>query len=161
MTTTESAWISPETRNRLQDEVEQLIRQRSTVGIDVAQTRSRGDLDNNDGYHRATITLDRIDSRIAQLHTLLSTANTTTVSDGTVQPGSTVTVMFDNDRLDTATFLLALPEEHETGTMQVCSPRSPLGTALRGAQVGDERRYNLPNGDECTATVLECVPFLD
>lgn len=161
MTTTESAWISPETRHRLQDEVEQLIRQRTIVGIDVAQSRSRGDLDNNDGYHKATIKLDRVDSRIAQLHTLLSTATTATVSNGTVQPGSTVTVMFDNDRSDTATFLLALPEEHETADLEVCSPRSPLGIALRGAQVGDERRYDLPNGDECTATVLECVPFLN
>lgn len=152
-----STWISTGTRNRLESEVAQLYRERDVISAQVVEHRNAGDLDNNDAYHRASAHLDQIDTRATKLEVILSAATTTAVSDGTVQPGTVVTVMFDHDAGDVATFLLAVPEEHETVNLQVCSPHSPLGEALRGAQVGDERRYRLPNGNDCTATVVNCV----
>lgn len=157
MTAIGSTWISTGTRSRLESEVAQLYREREVISAQVVEHRNAGDLDNNDAYHRANAHLDHIESRATRLQGVLSAATTTAVSDGTVQPGTVVTVMFDHDADDVTTFLLAVPEEHETVNLQVCSPHSPLGEALRGAQPGDERHYRLPNGNDCSATVMACA----
>lgn len=158
MTATESTWITATTRGRLEHDLAQLSREREAINAQVIEHRRAGDLNNNDAYQRAHAQLDHIDSRATRLRHILSTATATTVNDGTVHPGTVVTVMFDRDPSAVETFLMAVPEEHDTGHLHVCSPHSPLGEALRGARVGDERHYQLPNGRNSSVTVLTCVP---
>lgn len=159
MTITDPNWISAATRKRLENEVAQLYRERDAASAEMIEQRRLGDLDNNDAYHRAVATLDQVNTRIERTHTVLATATTVTVDDGTAQPGSIVTVMFAHDQSDTDTFLLGMPEEHETGKMQVCSPESPLGRAVHNARRTDDCHYVLPNGKSCTATVLAITPY--
>ncbi|MCR8897518.1 GreA/GreB family elongation factor [Gordonia sp. GONU] len=155
MTTATPVPNSPLTRELLENELAAGCRERASVSAEVLEHRSAGDLDNNDAYHRALARLDSLDRRIAQLYAALSTAEVEPSADGTVQVGSIVTVAFDHDPADVTTFLVGPPEQYALVGVDVCSPDSPLGQAVMGADVGDVRTYRLPNGKECTVAVKE------
>jgi transcription elongation factor GreA len=58
------------------------------------------------------------------------------------------------------TYLMANPEASTAAAegVNVCSPQSPLGMALLGAVVGDEREFFTPDRRRMKVTVLRAVP---
>ncbi|MHC3002809.1 GreA/GreB family elongation factor [Gordonia metallireducens] len=155
MTTAAPVPTTPLTRDLLERQLAAEIRDRAVVSAEVLDHRAAGDLDNNDAYHRALERLESLDRRLAQLYAALSTADAEPSADGTVQVGSVVTVVFDHDPADVTTFLVGAPEQYALVGMDVCSPDSPLGRAVLGADVGDVRTYQLPNGQESTVAVKD------
>ncbi|MCR5976720.1 transcription elongation factor GreA [Gordonia jinghuaiqii] len=155
MTAAPSAPYTPVNRARIENELASSCRERALVSAEVLLHRSAGDLDNNDAYHRAVARLESLDTHLAQLYAALSTAGVEPTADGTVQIGSIVTVMFDHDPGDVTTFLVGAPEQFALVGMDVCSPDSPLGKAVLGADTADDRSYRLPNGGECTITIRD------
>ncbi|MDS1114977.1 GreA/GreB family elongation factor [Gordonia westfalica] len=153
MTTTTHVPNAPLTRDLLESQLAADCRERAVVSAEVLEHRAAGDLENNDAYHGAVGRLETLDRRIAQLYAALSTADVEPSADGTVQVGSMVTVVFDHDPGDVTTFLVGPPEQYTVVGVDVCSPDSPLGQAVLGTDVGDDRTYRLPNGRECTITV--------
>lgn len=155
MTTATPVPNAPPARELLESQLATDCRERAIVSAEVLEHRAAGDLDNNDAYHRTVGRLETLDRRIAQLYAALSTADVEPSADGTVQVGSMVTVVFDRDPGDVTTFLVGPPEQYALVGVDVCSPDSPLGQAVLGADVGDERTYRLPNGRTCTITVKD------
>lgn len=133
---------------------------RAEVAAEVIEFRNMGDLENNDPYHRSREELSSIDRRIAEVQELVTAAAAVT-DDGTVQPFSLVTVMFDRDPDDVETFVLTAAAGNSADEIATCSPLSPLGRALMGCRVEDERTYVLPTGAESTVTVLSIAAGLE
>lgn len=99
------------------------------------------------------------EQRIRQLQELLLTADVgpPPPDDGIAEPGMVLTVRHTDGATDT--FLLATRGSPVDRDMAVCSPQSPLGRALLGAQQGDTRSYPLPDGTTTTVTLLHAEPF--
>jgi len=155
MTTVPLSKERPE--GRLEQQLSELRRLRTEVSAEMIGHRRMGDLDNNDAYHRSVTDLEALDSQIARIHAVLEVIDEPDLGDDTVRIGSVVTVEFDHDHFDRARFLLGAQEQHELVAVEICSPNSPLGQAILGSAVGDERTYVLPTGRVCTATVVDCV----
>jgi transcription elongation factor GreA len=66
-----------------------------------------------------------------------------------------VTVEIMGDEMQ---FLLG-SREIASGDMDVYSEKSPLGAAVMGAKVGDEKSYTAPNGKNITVKVLKAEIF--
>ena len=119
--------------------------------IEVAQkietARLMGDLSENGDYHAAKDEQGHMEGRIRQLEHLLENAEIIEGdSDGSVAPGSIVTMMYEGDTpADAETYLVGHMEE-KSGDIEVMSPHSPLGAALLGATEGQWVEYQAPNG---------------
>ena len=68
-----------------------------------------------------------------------------------------LTVRYD-DTGDVETFLLGV-RGVEDAEIDVYSMRSPLGSAIAGAHVGERRSYSVPAGCPGTVTLLKAVPL--
>lgn len=103
-----------------------------------------------------------VDARIRELTTLLARAEVgDKPDDGLVEPGMTVTVIFDGDPQPT-TFLLAqrgiATTDPEIG-MEVYPPTSPLGAAILGTFPGDAFTYETPSGAKVGGRIVRAEPF--
>ena len=79
---------------------------------------------------------------------------------GVALPGSVVKVFYDGDKSDTETFLIATRQEGiSEDTLEVYSPNSPLGHALLGAKVDEERSYTVPSGKTVKVTLVSAEPY--
>lgn len=150
MTTSQRVWISPQAYDRLQDELATLR------GLIAAEPAVDSD-ENLVAIQRAR------QARIQQIHDLLlhAVVGEDPPDDGVAEPGMVVTVRFgadDTDNADTETFLLGV-RGAEYGDMEVYSVESPLGAALLGARAGEQRSYQVPNGESIPVTLLSAVPF--
>jgi len=159
--TAASTWLTQEAFDRLKGELDELITNRPVIATEINARREEGDLKENGGYHAAREEQSKQETRIRTLQELLNEAQVGVrpSSDGTVEPGMVVTVSYDGDAEDSETFLLGSREEGMHGAMQVYSPQSPLGAAIRGATPGEAREYELPNGKTQKVTVVECKPY--
>lgn len=142
-----AVWMTPQARQRLEAELTELM--------------SHRDLDNSDGDHEDQVIAAWLvrKARIREIHELLSTAvvGLNPPDDGVAEPGMVLTVRFD-DTGEIETFLLGVRGAEDT-TVEVYSPRSPLGEALTGARTGEQRDYRRPNGASQQVTLLSAVPF--
>jgi transcription elongation factor GreA len=68
-----------------------------------------------------------------------------------------LTVRYD-DTGETETFLLGV-RGAEDADVDVYSMQSPLGTAIAGAHVGEQRTYAVPSGATLSVTLLTAVPY--
>ena len=145
-TTTPRVWLTPQAHHRLRNELTTLLAPaRTSLGEDT-------------GESSFTSRRDR-ETRIRQINDLLTNAivGEDPPDDGVAEPGMVLTVRFD-DTAETETFLLgARGAEH--GTIEVCSPDSPLGAAVHGARRGEQRAYRTPNGTTVLVTLLDAVPY--
>lgn len=159
--TAASTWLTQEAYDRLKAELDDLIANRPVIAAEINARREEGDLKENGGYHAARDEQGKQEARIRQLQELLNEAQVGVrpTSDGTVEPGTVVTVAYDGDEDDQETFLLGSREEGAHGSLQVYSPQSPLGAAILGATVGESREYELPNGSTQKVSILKCEPF--
>ena len=105
----------------------------------IATARSFGDLSENFEYHAAKNEQGLLERRITILRARLDNAvlvDEDAADDGRVAVGSTVVVQDDaGERI-----------EIEISSAGGVSPSSPLGRALLGAAVGDERDVAAPSG---------------
>jgi transcription elongation factor GreA len=135
---------------RLQAEHHDLTtRGRIEVAQKIEAARLLGDLSENGDYHAAKDEQGHMEGRIRHLEHLLDTDNQVIIepnSDGSIGPGSIVTIVYEGDDDDEAErYLVGHPEEQTEG-LEVMSPQSPLGSALLGKAEGDWVEYQAPRG---------------
>ena len=150
MSDTADSQLTRDTYDRLQAELEDLTtRGRVEIAAAIETARALGDLSENGDYHAAKDAQGKMESRIRQLQRLLKTATVVDASqsaDGTVAPGSVVTLRYDGDDEDETTAFFVGSIEERQGDLTVVSPGSPLGQALLGHTKGDAVEYAAPGG---------------
>ncbi|WP_433301072.1 transcription elongation factor GreA [Actinoplanes sp. CA-030573] len=153
-------WLSQDAYDRLQAELDELIAARPAVAAEINARREEGDLRENGGYHAAREEQGKQEGRIQYLKEFLRTAEVGEVKTAdTVQPGSVVTIYFDDDKTDTETFLLGSREIASTTDLTVYSPESALGKAILDAGPGQTVTYTAPSGADIKVTVVEFGPY--
>jgi transcription elongation factor GreA len=152
-------WLTQEAADRLAAELAHLEGPaRTDIVKRIEAARAEGDLKENGGYHAAREEQGKIEARIRQLRHMLEHAiiGTPPVSEsGVVGLGMKVTVDIGGDEMK---FLLG-SREIATTDIDVYSEKSPLGSAIMGAKIGDTVTYTAPNGREIKVAILEAEPF--
>jgi transcription elongation factor GreA len=149
--------LTPSAHARLHEELEDLTgRGRIEVAEKIERAREMGDLSENGDYQAAKDEQGHMEGRIRQLEAILENCEIVdVVDDGTVKPGSVVTIVYEGDSRDQGERYLIGSLEEEADDYELMSPNSPLGQALMGATVGDVRSYETPTGATMTVEVLE------
>ena len=150
---TAKTWLTQEAADRLTHELRELeTTGRSEVVKKIEAARAEGDLKENGGYHAAREEQGKLEARIRQLKALLENAEIGTPKGeaGQVSPGMKVAVEIMGKKME---FLLG-SREIASGELDVYSEQSPLGAAVLGAKVGDERSYTAPNGKAIKVKIL-------
>ena len=150
--------LTPTTFAKLKDEHFDLTtRGRIELAQKIEAARLLGDLSENGDYHAAKDEQGHMEGRIRHLEHLLDPDNHQIIeanADGSIAPGSIVTILYEGDDEDMAErYLIGHPEE-QTDDLQVMSPQSPLGAALMGKAAGDHVGYEV-NGRGLTVRILE------
>ena len=152
-------WLTKEAADRLAAELAHLeTTGRSEIVKKIEAARAEGDLKENGGYHAAREEQGKMEARIRQLKHMLENAEIGTppsVEDGVVSPGMKVTVEIMGDEME---FLLG-SREISTSDLDVYSEKSPLGSAVLGAKIGDSKSYVAPNGKTITVKILKAEIF--
>jgi transcription elongation factor GreA len=149
MTSTERLWMTRKAHSRLQAELAAL---RSRRSIEVPDDFM--DYDDN-----LVTKYSARHARIRQIQDLLSNAvvGEDPPDDGIAEPGMVLTVRYD-DTGEIEIFLLGV-RGAEDADIDVYSVQSPLGSAIAGARVGDQRTYSIPSGADLPVTLLKAVPY--
>jgi len=114
----------------------------------IAQARSFGDLSENSEYDEAKNEQAKVVARIAELEELIQHAVIVEESDmkvGVVNLGFTVKV-YDYDMDEEVEYAIVGTNEANPLLGKI-SDRSPIGSALLGARVGDEVEVSTPAGE--------------
>lgn len=153
----EPTFLTPTAFENLKAELEQLkTTGRTEIQDRIAEARSHGDLRENADYDAAKNEQGLMEARIRKLEHLLHSAEVRDVVDsGRVEIGSVVTVV-DGDG-DEMVYFVA-PQENKVPGMLLASPTSPLGSALLGAEVGEQVAFEAPVGT-LTVTVKSVEPY--
>ncbi len=148
--------LSQAAHDRLQTEHEDLTtRGRIDIARKIETARELGDLSENGDYHAAKEEQGKMEGRIIHLARILKDAIVVDAAGGgdTVGTGAIVSVTFDGDDELEKYLVGSIEEQHADVT--VVSPRSPMGTALLGASVGDTVEYEAPTGAMLKVKVVE------
>ena len=152
-------WLTQEAADRLAAELSELEGPlRAEIIKKIETARAEGDLKENGGYHAAREEQGKIEGRIRQLKHMLEHAHIGTPpagESGIVGLGMLVTVDIAGDELK---FLLG-SREIASGDIDVYSEKSPLGSAVLGAKVGETVNYSAPNGKSIQVAILEAQPY--
>lgn len=131
--------ITPEGYQRLQDELEKLVKFDRPKNIkDIAEARAHGDLSENAEYHAAKERQSFIEGRISDLQTKLAIAEVidpTKINQSRVAFGAKVRVL-DTETDEEHVFVLVGPDEADVKNGKI-SISSPVGKSLLGKEVGD------------------------
>jgi transcription elongation factor GreA len=158
------AWLTQDAYDKLAAELEHLKGPaRAEISARIGDARDEGDLKENGGYHAAKEEQGKTEARILFLEDMLQRARVgeTPDDDGVVEPGMQVTVRFTG-AAETETFLLGSRELvglDDSVAVDVISPQSPLGAAIKGKHAGDEARYTAPNDKVVTVEIVDAKPF--
>ena len=151
----QQTWLTQEAADRLSAELAHLEgpgRKEITAKIEAA--RAEGDLKENGGYHAARDEQGKMEARIRQLKQILENAHIGTPpasADGVVGAGMIVTAKIAGDEMK---FLLG-SREITSDEFDVYSEKSPLGSAVMGAKIGDTVSYTAPNGKAISVEIIE------
>ncbi len=142
----DSTWLTPEAHEKLVAELDGLKNDgRAEIEARIAEARSHGDLRENADYDAAKNDQGLLEARIRQIESLLHSAEVRAArDDGTVQVGSVVTVLDEDD--EEIRYFVA-PHENKVPGLLLASPDGPMGEALMGAKPGDSVSYTAPGGD--------------
>jgi len=153
-------WLTQEAADRLAAELANLETEgRTEVIKKIEAARAEGDLKENGGYHAARDEQGKIEARIRQLKQMLENATIgapPASADGVVGAGMVVSAIVANDKMR---FLLG-SREIATDDLDVYSEKSPLGSAVLGAKIGDKVSYTLPNGKSISVEILGAEFYL-
>lgn len=155
-------YITPETKRKLEAELNALIAHRPVVAAEINERREEGDLKENAGYDAAREMQDQEEARIKQISQILanSTTERSAVEEGVAHIGSVVHVYYNGDENDKETFLIGTrAAASDNKDLETYSEQSPLGAAVLGARVGETREYTAPNGNTLTVTILTAEPY--
>lgn len=127
----------------LKKELENLIKRRPQVVINLSNAREQGDLSENAGYHAAKDELSQIDSRVREVKYLIRLGKVVDGPEGdTVSFGSTVSVEVNGSKMD-----FKIVEEFEANPAKgMVSTSSAIGSAILGKKVGDAVEAQTPGG---------------
>ena len=162
MADNQKQYITPETKAKLEEELNALIAHRPVVAAEINERREEGDLKENAGYDAAREMQDQEEARIKQISEIL--ANSTTeragIVEGVAHVGSVVHVYYNGDKDNKETFLIGT-RAASTGNkdLETYSENSPLGAAVVGAAEGETRSYTAPNGREISVTIISAEPY--
>jgi|DEB0MinimDraft_10_1074344.scaffolds.fasta_scaffold02424_7 transcription elongation factor GreA len=136
--------LSPEAHARLVAELDELRTVgRPRISAEIETARAHGDLRENAEYHAAKEEQGRMEARIRQLEALLRDAVVgAEASTDAVAAGVVVTLDVAGDVEE---YLVGSREDRHP-TLDVLSVESPLGRAVVGATVGEERSFATPAG---------------
>lgn len=153
-------WLTQEAADRLAAELANLETVgRTEVIKKIEAARAEGDLKENGGYHAARDEQGKIEARIRQLKQMLENATIgapPASADGVVGAGMIVSAIVADDEMR---FLLG-SREIATDDLDVYSEKSPLGSAVLGAKIGDKVSYTLPNGKSISVEILAAEFYL-
>ena len=156
----QQTWLTQEAADRLAAELANLETEgRTEVIKKIEAARAEGDLKENGGYHAARDEQGKIEARIRQLKQMLENATIgapPASADGVVGAGMVVSAIVANDEMR---FLLG-SREIATDDLDVYSEKSPLGSAVLGAKIGDKVSYTLPNGKSISVEILGAEFYL-
>mgnify|MGYP001941096763 FL=1 len=95
-------YITPETKAKLEAELQELIDHRPVVAAEINERREEGDLKENAGYDAAREMQDQEEARIKQISEVLANATTErgAVQEGVAHTGSVVHVYYNGDKDD-------------------------------------------------------------
>ncbi|MCS4489942.1 transcription elongation factor GreA [Corynebacterium sp. ES2794-CONJ1] len=155
-------YITPETKAKLEEELNALIAHRPIVAAEINERREEGDLKENAGYDAAREMQDQEEARIKQISEILanSTTERSAVVEGVAAVGSVVHVYYNGDENDKETFLIGTrAAASDNKDLETYSEQSPLGAALIGAQEGETREYTAPSGSTLSVTLVSAEPY--
>jgi transcription elongation factor GreA len=143
---TATTWLTQEAHDRLHATLDDMTGPiRADIVKKIEAARDEGDLKENGGYHAAKEEQGKLEARIKQLTALLRDVRVGDLPAGdVVEEGCLVTVDYNpGGKEDLETFLYAnrenaTDEGGKIGALDVYSPESPIGVALRGRRAGDE-----------------------
>lgn len=155
-------YITPETKAKLEEELQALIDHRPVVAAEINERREEGDLKENAGYDAAREMQDQEEARIKQISEVL--ANSTTersgIEEGVANVGTVVHVYYNGDEDDKETFLIGTrAAASDNQDLETYSEQSPLGAAILGAHEGETREYTAPNGKTISVTIESAAPY--
>lgn len=137
-----------ELKKRLQDEIATLEHEMHVeLPKEISKARAHGDLRENAEFHAAKERQRFVDARLAQLKGRLaefSLIDLTKIPKDRVGLGSTVVVL-DLKKDEEITYKLVTSEETDV-SKGLISTNSPIGRGLLGKKVGDEVRFQIPDG---------------
>ena len=153
-------WLTQEAADRLAAELADREGPRRTdIVKKIEAARAEGDLKENGGYHAAREEQGKNEARIRQLKHMLEHAHIGTPpagESGVVGLGMVVTVDIAGDEMK---FVLGSREIEVGEDIDIYSEKSPLGSAVLGAKVGDTVSYTAPNGKAIKVAILEAQTF--
>ncbi|MDO4910622.1 MAG: transcription elongation factor GreA [Corynebacterium sp.] len=155
-------YITPETKAKLEDELNRLIAHRPVVAAEINERREEGDLKENAGYDAAREMQDQEEARIKQISQILanSTTERSAMEEGVAVVGSVVHVYYNGDENAKETFLIGTrAAASDNKDLETYSEQSPLGAAVLGAKEGETREYTAPNGRTISVTVVKAEPY--
>lgn len=139
-----AVYLTPGAIQRLKEDIVRLEKiERPKIVVDLSHALSLGDFSENAEYQDAKARLSRIDGRIFSLKERLKRA--VVIEGGSsdrVGLGSTVTVLVNGKE---KTYQIVGPHESNPTRGRI-SHVSPLGSALRDHNVGDEIELKTENG---------------
>ena len=153
-------WLTQEAADRLAGELaEREGPRRADIVKKIEAARAEGDLKENGGYHAAREEQGKNEARIRQLKHMLEHAHIGTPpagESGVVGLGMMVTVDIAGDEMK---FVLGSREIEVGEDVDIYSEKSPLGSAVLGAKIGDTVTYTAPNGKAIKVAILEAQTF--
>lgn len=141
------SYITAEKKKELELELQELKGpKRKTILENLEYAKSLGDLSENAEYHQAREDQGKLESRIAQVETILRSAEVVSGGGGDIiNVGSKVVVQKDGEA-HSKTFQIVGAEEADT-TQGKISHKSPFGGALFGKKAGDKVKFKTPAGE--------------
>ena len=137
-----------ELKKRLSEEIAALENElRIELPREISKARAHGDLSENAEYHAAKERQGVVNARLGQLRARLrelSMIDMSRLPHDRVGLGSTVVVL-DTKKDEEITYKLVTSEEADVAKGQI-STTSPIGRALLGKRVGDEVKFQIPDG---------------
>ena len=155
-------YITPETKAKLEAELQELIDHRPVVAAEINERREEGDLKENACYDAAREMQDQEEARIKQISEVLANATTErgAVQEGVAHTGSVVHVYYNGDKDDKETFLIGTrAAASDNKDLETYSEQSPLGGAINGKKVGETATYVAPNGKTIEVKIVSAKPY--
>ena len=146
--------LTIEGREKLELELHELETvKRIEIGERIRVAREFGDITENSEYDDAKTEQAWMESRIAEISQILSTATVveTPKRSNKVSVGSVVTVMLESGIERTFTIVGAAEADITAGRI---SNESPVGSALLGTKKGDTIKVETPNGKMASYTIV-------